>query len=137
MKNGKYTLITPPSSFPGKRYRGRYAYEHIVVWWQNFGMPKEGEVIHHKNGNHRDNKIENLELLTNEQHGRVHAKPAKMISLTCTFCGMSFIRPNRFIKEKQKKGQKRFYCCRSHQVRQMWKEGTAFSGKYTPPDRAW
>lgn len=37
MRCGPYILIIPPPEYPGKKYRGRYAYEHHVVWWENTG----------------------------------------------------------------------------------------------------
>jgi hypothetical protein len=70
MKNGPYELIVAPPEYPGKKYRGRYAYEHIVVFWQNMGrLPASGHVVHHRNGDRRDNRWENLE----EKHGGQHS----------------------------------------------------------------
>ena len=74
MKNGPYELVIAPDDFPGKKYRDIYCYEHTLVWWINTGViPKSNEIIHHKQpGNKRDNRFENLELLTNSEHAKLH-----------------------------------------------------------------
>lgn len=50
-----------------------YAYEHLVVW-VSCGNPKprEGDVIHHRNGNKTDNRIENLEVMSRSAHHAHH-----------------------------------------------------------------
>ncbi len=115
MKCGHYTLIIPPDNYPGKRYRGRYAYEHIVEFWKKSGrMPKKGFVVHHRNENKRDNSWGNLAEMERVAHMIRHSSTGKtMAILNCNWCGKEFERQVRQIK----KGQERFYCCRSHQVR--------------------
>lgn len=51
--------------------------EHRKVWQEHFGpIPKDdlGRTyeIHHKNGNHMDNRIENLQCVTIEEHFKIH-----------------------------------------------------------------
>ena len=75
MKNGPYELVVAPDGYPGKRYRGRYVYEHVLVWWANTGeLPSPGKVVHHKNGKQRDNRFRNLELKTRAIHTREHSE---------------------------------------------------------------
>lgn len=50
-----------------------YAYEHALVW-AAAGRPRPapGEVIHHRNEDKTDNKIENLEIRTRPAHAAEH-----------------------------------------------------------------
>jgi len=114
MKNGEYELIVAPKKFPGKLYRGKYAYEHRVVWWKKTGqLPTEEEVIHHKNGDKRDNKFENLELLSRKEHRKLHGeeRKAKMVSMMCPVCETKFIKARR--KTHLVKPNKATFCSRS------------------------
>lgn len=70
-----YILVYCPE-YP-KAKNGKYVYEHRLVMANHLGRPlKENEHVHHKNGNKQDNRIENLELLTNSEHHKQHWKEA-------------------------------------------------------------
>ena len=44
-----------------------------VVWWLHTGQGvAPGMVLHHRNRNKTDDRVENLMYLTNEQHSRLH-----------------------------------------------------------------
>ena len=113
MRNGPYELVVAPNDYPGFRYRGRYCYEHHLIWWRKYGsLPLSNECIHHRNGNKRDNKISNLKLMTISQHNREHAKPVPMTTLICDACGKALDRPSRVIRHQRKIGYKHHYCDR-------------------------
>ena len=49
-----------------------YAREHIVVLAAAGVTLGPDEVVHHRNGDRCDNRIENLEVTTRTEHGRIH-----------------------------------------------------------------
>lgn len=105
MKNGPYELVIAPENYPGKRYRGRYCYEHHLVWWQHHGtLPGPDELVHHKDENKRHNVIENLELMKKGRHATKHGieKGRSFTELRCAYCGNIFVRETRSVSTRYK-----------------------------------
>lgn len=69
----------------GKKYR-----VHRWVMEQHLGRPlKPCEIVHHKNGNKHDNRLENLELMTHQEHSIEHLQKHP-IDKWCVICGRVF-----------------------------------------------
>lgn len=73
-KDGKcYRLIYKPEH-PACSKRG-YVREHRLVMEESINRYlSANEIVHHKNGDTLDNRIENLQLMTGEEHRREHLK---------------------------------------------------------------
>ena len=54
--------------------RGQVLLVHRLIWEEHYGKIPSGMDIHHKDGNKLNNKIENLECLTREEHKARHKK---------------------------------------------------------------
>ncbi len=57
------------------KVHGMGIYEHHQVWYENTGhiVDSSKEVVHHKNGIKTDNRFENLQLLTIQEHDKLHS----------------------------------------------------------------
>ena len=112
VRNGEY-LFAKVRNHPKADKHG-YVYEHRIVM-ENFlnRLLTNDEIIHHKNENKYDNRLENLELLSRIDHTIHHRKTGrKYLQLKCPYCKCVFEREKRQT-HLQKPNQSFTFCSRS------------------------
>jgi hypothetical protein len=75
-----------------------YVLHHRVVVENHLGrLLDPTEVVHHLNGDKKDNRVDNLRVMDEADHARVHGyeQGARFVELKCPSCGVLFHRPRR------------------------------------------
>lgn len=93
VKKGDYLYAVVPEH--PKATKHGYVLEHRVVVENHLNrLLNASEVVHHRNGQRHDNRLENLEVTTNSKHTKQHAlEKGRMRSVfKCPSCGCTFER---------------------------------------------
>ena len=105
VKKGEYVYAYVPDH-PYCTKNG-YILEHRYIIEQHLGrLLSPNEVVHHKDGNKKNNNIDNLEIMSNSEHSKFHnrGKGRKFCLLKCPWCGELFKLPynHSFLQKKNK-----------------------------------
>lgn len=101
---------------PYKRttYKGKPIDEHRKIMEEFLGRKlSSNEYVHHKNRNKRDNRIENLEIMTPLEHNRHHFGKLPKVKI-CVECGKKFEPP---VKHRKRNILCSKECWDKHQIK--------------------
>lgn len=96
VKKGDY-LYAVVKDHPSATKHG-YVLAHRIVMENHLGrLLNSNEIVHHKNGDKRDNRISNLEVMLDTEHKKLHSadKTSKWVRLRCPNCKTIFEREKR------------------------------------------
>lgn len=71
----------PLNEYKFVRKGGYRISESRYLWEKYHGKVPIGMIIHHKNGNKKDNTIENLQLVSFQEHMNIHKELKKRLKL--------------------------------------------------------
>lgn len=101
--NYKYIYVT--------NKRGKTDVEHRVIMEEHLGrILGYNEVVHHINGDDKDNRLENLQLMSRSEHTKMHNPKIPYTCLFCYWCGVIIFRKPHKVRIINKKERKLSFC---------------------------
>jgi len=77
-EKGQFDTTTDVAKYKNVQFNGKRMPEHSRVWCLKLNIPRipKGCVVHHLDGNGKNNDIDNLALITITAHNRIHSHKA-------------------------------------------------------------
>lgn len=109
-KGDYFYALVPEHPFATKN---GYVLEHRIVMENHLGrLLNPDEIVHHENGQKKDNRIINLVILSKLEHARLHAleRGRKYVDLKCPECAVLFSRTQNVTHLAPSRNAKATFC---------------------------
>lgn len=113
VKKGDYLYGVCPDH--PRATKNSYVLLHRLIVENELGrFLTKDEIVHHKDGNKKNNDPSNLEVMTAAEHASLHHNTGRtMAPLVCTRCGTLFEREVRLLIHNKAYKEGRSFCSRS------------------------
>lgn len=114
IKKGEYLYCITNPIHPNST-KNNYVLLHRVLMENHLGQILQcDEVVHHINGNKKDNRIQNLEVMPAKKHNQLHGfeQGKTLVDLICPQCGKEFTKSKKNT-HLSKPIQAKTFCSRS------------------------
>ena len=113
-KGGGYTYCRTIPLHPKSNSKGLYPLHRVLVENKLGRYLLPNEVVHHINEDKNDNRIENLSVLSNKDHSKLHSVKVENIVCTCPVCGSVFEEKPHLFRLRQKRNKtNKVFCSKS------------------------
>jgi hypothetical protein len=103
---GRFRVYRP--DFPKADKMGYAMRAHVVYWLATGSRHPDGAVLHHKNEDKLDDRLENLQVMTHGDHTRLHH--AETHWFVCAGCGQDFSKTGDEVARRRSEGRLPKYC---------------------------
>ena len=80
LRNGRVLIYAP--GHPKASSCGLYVLRYVLIVEKHLGrFLNDDEIVHHINGDHTDDRLENLQVMTRGEHNKVHYKGRKYFKI--------------------------------------------------------
>ena len=109
VKKGDY-LYAVCKEHPNATQYGYVLYHRVLIENKIGRLLRKDEVIHHKDENKMNNSLDNLEIMSAQEHSRLHASRGRSVKqITCPECGKLIYKEARQLHKSKKMN----FCSRS------------------------
>lgn len=109
-KGGGYRYCRTKPKHPRRNSKGLYPLHRVLMENKLDRLLRHSEIVHHRNGDRTNDRISNLEVLSNAEHSRLHARRAMPVRVKCDHCKKEILRLPMALRRAKRGRQRGMFC---------------------------